>query len=42
MSLWEFLAQVEGYIEANTPEDKKNSRLTVDEREGIARWLRGE
>lgn len=31
MSIWEFDAVVEGYIEANTPEDAKSNTLTAEE-----------
>lgn len=37
MSMWQFLAQLEGYAEANDP--KSGDRLTEKEKDGLAEWL---
>lgn len=39
MSLWQLLAQVEGYSEANTTEDKKAEHLSDAEVADIGDWL---
>lgn len=40
MSLWQFMAQVEGYVEANTPESEKNKQpLTDAEFDALASWV---
>jgi len=39
MSLWQFMAQVDGYIDANTPEDKKIERLSEAEMDVLAKWV---
>ena len=36
MSIWEFDAVVNGYIEANTPEGVKNNTLTAEEEAALA------
>lgn len=39
MSLWQLLAQVEGYADAHTPEDKKAKHLSDAEAAEIGDWL---
>jgi hypothetical protein len=40
MSLWEFMAQVDGYVDANTPESEKNKKpLSEDEFDALARFI---
>ncbi len=41
MSVWEFDAVVNGYIEANTPEDVKNNTLTPEEEAALIADIRG-
>jgi hypothetical protein len=38
LSLWEFLAAVEGYIKANTPEDNQDKKLSDAEADALANW----
>lgn len=37
MSVWQYMAALEGYIAANTPEDDKG--LTKAEEDDLAEWL---
>ena len=37
MSVWQFMAAVEGYVKANTPKD--NGKLTGAEKDDLAGWL---
>jgi len=37
MSVWQFIAAVDGYVAANTPEDDKS--LTQKEKDELAEWL---
>jgi hypothetical protein len=39
MSLWQFLSQIEGYAEANTPDDKKTPRLSDAQAEDLSAWM---
>lgn len=39
MSLWQFLAAVEGYTEAHTPPEKKGKGLTAAEVAEIGEWM---
>ena len=40
MSLWQFMAQVEGYADANTPEDQKVAALSDTEIDDISSMMR--
>ncbi|MDQ0996875.1 hypothetical protein QFZ34_002057 [Phyllobacterium ifriqiyense] len=37
MSMWQFLAALEGYIKANSPED--TGKLTESEKDEMADWI---
>ncbi|MHC3940226.1 hypothetical protein ACI0FR_01536 [Paenochrobactrum sp. BZR 201-1] len=37
MSMWQFMASVDGYVKANTPEDKQG--LSGKEKDELFEWL---
>lgn len=37
MSMWQFMAAIDGYVKANTPED--NQGLSTAEKEELWEWL---
>lgn len=41
MSIWQFLAAADGYIQANTSESQKN-KLSESEQAELFDWVRGE
>lgn len=36
MSMWQFMAAVDGYVQANSPDD---GSLTTKERDELAEWM---
>lgn len=39
LSLWQFIAQIDGYVDANTPEDAKTETLSDAEVDDLSAWM---
>lgn len=39
MSLWQFMAALDGWVEAHTPEDQKSERMSENDATGLSAWM---